>query len=63
MNSVRSNNLSLKYQRITSSGSKYIGFIKFEFGAKTQFICTMLNGNINILIKKGLYGLEMSTIV
>ena len=37
MNSVRSNSLSLKYQRVTSSGSKDIGLIKFKFVAKTQF--------------------------
>ena len=38
MNYVRSNNLSLKYQRFASSGSKDIGIIKFEFVAKTQFL-------------------------
>ena len=37
MNSVRSNNLSLKYQRVTPSGCKDIGIRKFEFVVKTQF--------------------------
>ena len=31
MNAVRSNNVSLKYQRFTSSGYKVIGFTKIEF--------------------------------
>ena len=38
MNPGRSNNLSLKYQRFTPSGSKDIGIIKFETVAKTQFL-------------------------
>ena len=38
MNSVRSNNLSLKYQRLETSGCKDIGMRKFEFVAKTQFL-------------------------
>ena len=33
MNSVSSNNLSLKYQKCTLSGCKDIGIIKFEFVA------------------------------
>ena len=37
MNSSRSNNLSLKYQRSTQSGCKDKVIIKFEFEAKTQF--------------------------
>ena len=37
MNSVRSNNISLKYQRFTTLGSKDIGIINSEFVAKTQF--------------------------
>ena len=42
MNSVRLNNLSLKYQRFTpSSVSKYIGITKFEFVAKTQFLLSL----------------------
>ena len=38
MNTVRSNNLSLKNQRSTPSGFKDIGIRKFEFVAKTQFL-------------------------
>ena len=38
MNAIRSNNVSLKYQRFTSSGCKDIGFTKTEFVAKTQFL-------------------------
>ena len=38
MNYVRSNNLSLKYQRCWPSGCKDIGIRKFEFVAKTQFL-------------------------
>ena len=36
--SVRLNNLSLKYLRITPSGCKNIGMGKFKFVAKTQFL-------------------------
>ena len=36
MNSVKSNNQSLKYQRFTTSGSKDIGV--FDFVTKTQFL-------------------------
>ena len=38
MNSVVSNNQSLKYQGFTSAGCKDIGFRHFEFVAKTQFV-------------------------
>ena len=38
MNSGRSGNLSLKYQRFTSSGCNDIEIRKFEFMAKTQFL-------------------------
>ena len=37
MNSIRSNNLSLKYQRFTPSGCTNIGIRKFEFVAKFNF--------------------------
>ena len=40
MNSVRSINLNLNYLRFTLSGSKDIGIRKFDFVAKTQFLCT-----------------------
>ena len=36
MNSVRSNNISLKYQRFSTLGSKDIGIINSEFVAKTH---------------------------
>ena len=38
MNSVGSNNLSLKCQRFTPTGCKDIGIKKFEFVAETQFL-------------------------
>ena len=38
MNSLRSNNISLKYQRFTTLGFKDIGIINSEFVAKTQFL-------------------------
>ena len=38
MNAVRSYNVSLKYQRATSSGCKDIGITKVEFVTKTQFL-------------------------
>ena len=38
INSVRSNNLSLKYKRFTTSGCKDIGIRTFQFVAKTQFL-------------------------
>ena len=38
MNPIRSNNVSLKYQRLTLYGCKDIGFTKTEFVAKTQFL-------------------------
>ena len=38
MNSVRSNNIRLKYQRFTTLGSKEIGIINSEFVIKTQFL-------------------------
>ena len=44
MNYVRSNNLSLKYHKFTSSGCKDIGIRKFEFVAKTQFLTVKVWG-------------------
>ena len=38
MNSARSNNISLKYQKCTALGFKDIGFRKADFMAKTQFL-------------------------
>ena len=43
MNSVRSNNISLKYQRFTTLGSKDIEIINSEFVIKTQFLWSVLN--------------------
>ena len=37
INSVSSNNLRKKYQRLTPSDCKDVGIRKFEFKAKTQF--------------------------
>ena len=42
INFVMSNNLSLKYQRYTPSGSKDIRIKKFEFVAKIQFLYMVL---------------------
>ena len=42
MNAIRSNNVSLKYQRLTPLGCKDIGFTKTEFVAKTQFLLMFL---------------------
>ena len=39
MNSVTSNNVILKSQRFTHLNCKDIGIRKFEFVAKTQFLC------------------------
>ena len=38
INSFKSNNLSLKYQRFAPSGCKDIGIRRFEFVAKTQVL-------------------------
>ena len=43
MNVVRSNNISLKYERFTSSVCKDIGIRKFEFVAKTHFLYTKID--------------------
>ena len=48
MNSVRSNNIRLKYQRGTSLGSKDIGIRKFEFMAKNQFHYKTMIGGVGI---------------
>ena len=60
MNAIRSNNVSLKYQRFTSSGYKVIGFTKIEFVAKSQFLFEILNVGVesnflkqNYLWKRG----------
>ena len=43
MNAIRSNNVSLKYQRFTSKGYRDIGVTKTEFVAKTQFRWVKIN--------------------
>ena len=54
MNSIRSNNISLKYQRFTTLGSKDIEIRKSEFVAKTQFLCSgkhqIVRVNLNVRI-------------
>ena len=42
MNSVRLNNISLKYQRLTTLDSKDLRIMKSEFAAKTQFYISRL---------------------
>ena len=42
LNYARSNSLSLKYQKFTSSGYKDIGIRNFEFVAQTQFLYFIL---------------------
>ena len=49
INYVRSSSVSLKYRRFTPSGYKDKGFIKFEFVAKTQFLCDMSNYTVFII--------------
>ena len=42
INSVRSNNLSLKYQRFILTDCRDIEIRKFEVVAKTQFLCLVI---------------------
>ena len=53
MNSVRSDNLSLKYQSFTTLGCKDVGVRKFEFVAKTQFLRYLLQFPKQIIFKWG----------
>ena len=46
INSVRTNNLSLTYQRFSPLGCKDTGRRNFEFVAKTQFLLTQKIENI-----------------
>ena len=48
MNSVRSNNVSLKYQRFATLGSKDIGIINPDFMAKTQFLLRSMDKEWNL---------------
>ena len=43
INFVGSNSLNLKYQSFTLSGCKDKGIRKFEFVAKTQFLCKQIH--------------------
>ena len=44
MNSDKSNNVSLKYLKVSPSGCKDIEIIKLKCGAKTQFLSTIILG-------------------
>ena len=48
MNSVRSNNVSLKYQRFATLVSKDIGILNPEFMAKTQFLLRSMDKKWNL---------------
>ena len=50
MNSVRSNNESLKYQRFATWGSKDIEILNSEFVAKTQFLFIFINQRLFYVI-------------
>ena len=62
MNCFRSNNDSLKYQRLTQSGCEDIAIWKSEFVAKTRFLCYLFAPIALVLIsllttrRKGLFG-------
>ena len=45
MNFGRSNSLSLKYQGFPPLGCQDIRIRKFEFVAKTQFLCSQISSN------------------
>ena len=55
MNSVRPNNLSLKYQRYTQTGCKDIGIKQFEFMTKNQLLYKkapfILNTSLQFLMR------------
>ena len=51
MNAIRSNNVSLKYQRFTD----IIDFTKTEFVAKTQFLCVPLENIFNLSVLNGVF--------
>ena len=50
MTSVRSNNISLKYQRFTTKGSKDLEIRKSEFVARTQLLC-IIGSSVNVNFK------------
>ena len=51
INSVRSNNVSLKYQTFISTGSRDIEIRNFEVVAKTQFLCKFIEYLIFLKIR------------
>ncbi len=51
MNSVRSNNISLKYQRFTTLDSKDIVIIKSEYVARSQFLYKKNKENVGSFYK------------
>ena len=58
MNYVKSNNLSSKYQRVTPCGRRDKGIRKFEFVAKTQFLCSkvyLIEVYLSCLVKLRLF--------
>ena len=69
MNAVRSNNISLKYQRFTTLGFKDVGIRKSEFVAKNQLLYWFLfnpqvsNENLDIaeLVYKTIQAVQYNT--
>ena len=55
MYSVISNNLSLKYQRVTPSGCKDIGIRTYKFVTKTQFLYLFSQGQLPIFLDQITY--------
>ena len=51
----RSNNLSLKYERFTTTDGKDIGIRKFEFVTRTHFLCWLIDGNERSTVKLDFY--------
>ena len=60
MTFVRSRNISLKYQRFTTLGSKDIGIRKSEFVAKSQFLRPFFKFDFKIFMK---HSLETETLM
>ena len=52
MNSVRSNNVSLKYERFATSGCKDTWMRKFEFFAKTQLLSVKVHESFLALLNQ-----------
>ena len=47
------NDLSLKYHRFAPLGCQDIGIRRFEFVAKTQFLCLGFNRNVTLSLSPG----------